>query len=339
MSTAPQETAAEFLRLAVPLMSRHQVPATPENYAVWYAYVSGDNPALREEIDRLVEQQTPFSDAVNTQLYRQFIADYDLGNVDKVKEGLHRILIEVGTSLSDAGQDADDFSGKLTALARESDAEQDAKHIRGLLETLITETRAMQDSARNMQANFESKTQAIEELQQELKRERERAITDPLTGLYNRLALIDRLQAVLGEFVDGAEPPSIIMLDIDRFKRINDTHGHLVGDRVIRFVAQAFKKNIKGKDCAARYGGEEFTILLPETPPNGARSVAQVILQTVAKAQLVRADNKQPLGQITISAGVAHYRRGEDIMDFIERADRALYQSKRDGRNRVSLAE
>ena len=80
-------------------------------------------------------------------------------------------------------------------------------------------------------------------------------------------------------------------------------------------------------------------MLLPETPSTGARSVAQAILTSVAKAQLVRADNKQPLGQITVSAGVAHYRRGEDIMDFIERADRALYQSKRDGRNRVSLAD
>jgi diguanylate cyclase len=339
MSTAPQETAAEFLRLTVPLMSRHQVPATPENYAVWYTYVSGDNPALKEEIDRLIGQEAAFSDAVNTELYRRFIAEYDLGNVDKVKDGLQRILFEVGSSLSDAGQDADRFSGTLTNLARDSEAQQDSKQIRGLLETLIVETRAMQDTARSMQANFESKTQEIEELQQELKRERERAITDPLTGLYNRLALIDRLQAVLGEFIEGAEPPSVVMLDIDHFKRINDTHGHLVGDRVIRFVAQALQKNIKGKDCAARYGGEEFTVLLPETPAAGARSVAQAILTSVAKAQLVRADNKQPLGQITISAGVAHYRRGEDIMDFIERADRALYQSKRDGRNRVSLAD
>jgi diguanylate cyclase len=133
-------------------------------------------------------------------------------------------------------------------------------------------------------------------------------------------------------------PPSLVMLDIDHFKSVNDTHGHLIGDRVIRFVAQVLEKNIKGKDTAARYGGEEFTVLLPETPATGAKSVAESIRKAVANAQLVRADNKKPLGQITISAGVATFAAGEDVMEFINRADQALYRSKNEGRNRVSVA-
>jgi diguanylate cyclase len=128
------------------------------------------------------------------------------------------------------------------------------------------------------------------------------------------------------------------MLDIDHFKAVNDTHGHLIGDRVIRFVAQVMQKNTKGQDTAARYGGEEFTLLLPGTPSAGAKSVAETIRAAVSKAQLVRADNKKPLGQITISAGVATFRKGEDIMEFINRADQALYRAKKEGRNRVSLA-
>ena len=107
---------------------------------------------------------------------------------------------------------------------------------------------------------------------------------------------------------------------------------------MIRFVAQVLQKNTKGKDTAARYGGEEFTVLLPGTPAVGARSVAEVIRKEVASAQLVRADNKQPLGQITISTGVATYQGESDLMDFIDRADRALYQSKNNGRNRTSVA-
>ena len=107
---------------------------------------------------------------------------------------------------------------------------------------------------------------------------------------------------------------------------------------MIRFVAQVLQKNIKGKDCASRYGGEEFTLLLPQTPATGARSVAETIRKSVAHAQLVRADNKAPLGQITVSAGVATFRRGEDIMDFIDRADQAMYRSKKAGRNQISVA-
>jgi len=332
------EAAAEYLRMTLPLMSRHQVPATPENYAIWYSYVSGDDPELKAEIDRLIGDQTPFTAALNTELYQQFIAEHDVSTIDKVREGLSQVLVEVSSSLADAGNDADAYSGTLDKFAEQADQQDGIAGVRGLLKALINETRSMQETARNMHANFESKTQEIEELQEELKRERKRAITDPLTGLFNRLALIDRLQAVLGEFVEGGEPPSMAMFDIDHFKNVNDTHGHLIGDRVIRFVAQALQKNIKGKDCAARYGGEEFIVLLPETPPQGARAVAENILKTISQAQLVRADSKKPLGQITVSAGVAHYRRGEDIMDFIERADRALYQSKTDGRNRVTVA-
>jgi diguanylate cyclase len=333
------ESAAEILRLTVPLMSRHGVPATPQNYATWYSYVSGDNPELKAEVDRLISDETAFSPAVNAQLYRQFVAEHDLENIEKVRDGLQQMLVEVGASLGSAGDDAAAFSGKLGEAVQEAGSAAEPQSLRGLLETLLSETREMQATARSMQANFESKTHEIEELQEELRRERHRAITDPLTGLFNRQALVDRLNAVLGEFAESDTPPSLVMLDIDHFKQVNDSHGHLIGDRVIRFVAQTLQKNIKGKDCAARYGGEEFTLLLPETPPAGARAVAENILKAVSQAQLVRADNKQPLGKITVSAGVAGYVRGEDIMDFIERADRALYQSKNDGRDRVTVAE
>jgi diguanylate cyclase len=136
-----------------------------------------------------------------------------------------------------------------------------------------------------------------------------------------------------------SKPPSLLMIDVDHFKAINDNHGHLIGDRVIRFVAQTVQKNIKGQDIAARYGGEEFTVLLPSTGTKGAEAVAEAIRIAVAGAQLVRADNKKPLGQITVSAGVATYQPGEDMMDLINRADQALYRAKNAGRNRTCLAE
>jgi diguanylate cyclase len=333
-----RQAAAERLRLTLPLLARHKVPATPQNYATWFTYVSGEDTALTAEIDRLIAEKVPFTAALNEQLYRRFVSDHDIDNVEKVRDELQQILVDVGSTLNEAGNDSSAYTEKLGEIAKQTRGDQGVA-IRSLLETLIVETRAMQETAHNMHANFEAKTQEIEELQEELKRERKRAITDPLTGLFNRLALIDRLHAVLGEFVDGGAPPSVIMLDIDHFKRINDTHGHLVGDRVIRFVAQSLQDNIKGKDCAARYGGEEFTVVLPETPSNGARSVAEAILKRVSQSQLVRADNKESLGRITLSAGVAQYERGEDVMDFIERADRALYESKHNGRNQVTVAE
>lgn len=329
------ETAAEYLRIAVPMMSRHNIPATPDNYATWYMHVSGENPELSADIDKLIAEKADFSVEVNTRLYRHHVAEHDLSNVDQIRADLNKILTEVGSTLSDAGDGARSFEGKLGGIASDFSEKQDLSEIRALLTTLVQETRQMQSATSAMQNNFESKSREIDDLQEQLQRERKRAITDPLTGLYNRFALIDQLTAAAGEANEG-EPLSLVMLDIDHFKPINDTHGHLIGDRVIRFVAQVLEKNTKGKDTAARYGGEEFTVLLPETPIQGAQAVAESIRKAVANAQLVRADNKKPLGQITISAGVATYRSEEDVMELISRADQALYRSKNDGRNRVT---
>jgi diguanylate cyclase len=333
------ETAAEYLRIAVPLMSRHRVPATPDNYATWYEYVSGRNQGLTSEIDRLIDAKADFTEAVNAKLYRQYVAEHDLSNIEQIRGNLNQLLGEIGATLHEAGDGARCFEGTLGGIADNFSKKTDLDDIRQLLKTLVKETRQMQSTTTAMQSSFEQKSREIEELQDQLQRERKRAITDPLTGLYNRAALIDELNTAISDMdEEGGQPPSLIMLDIDHFKSVNDTHGHLIGDRVIRFVAQVLQKNTKGKDTAARYGGEEFTVLLPGTPAVGAQSVAEVIRKAVASAQLVRADNKQPLGQITISAGVATYQGESDAMDFIDRADRALYQSKNNGRNRTTVA-
>jgi diguanylate cyclase len=333
----PPETAAEYLRLALPLMSQHRVPATPQNYAVWYGYVSGDKPELKAAIDRHLDAGEKFTAAVSEQLYREYIAEHDIAKVERVRKDLNAILMDVLASLNEAGHEANAFGDRIDGLVDRADHNPELSDIRNLLSALIEETRGMRAATDQMHSNFESKSKEIEELQQQLQRERQRAITDPLTGLFNRAALVDQLTAAVEEETGDTDvPAALIMIDIDHFKSINDNHGHLIGDRVIRFVAQVLQKNIKGKDCAARYGGEEFTVLLPETPAAGAVAVAETIRKAIAQAQLVRADNKAPLGQITVSAGVTSYQHGEDIMDFLNRADEAMYKSKREGRNRVS---
>lgn len=330
------EQAAELLRLSIPLMSRRHVPPTPENYAVWYHYAAGDKPDLNAEVDRLIREQRTFTAEINTQLYRQFVAEHDITRVDRVRAELQQILSEVGLALSTAGDNAGSFEGTLGGFVDLVSTKNDLRDIRSMLEGMLDSTRSMQSATKDMKTDFESKSHEIEELREQLERERQRAITDPLTGLYNRFALIERLEAALAAEEEDARP-SLIMLDIDHFKGVNDKHGHLVGDRVIRFVAQTVLSNIKGKDSAARYGGEEFTVLLPATTSAGAAAVAENIRTAVARAKLFKADNKEPLGQITLSAGVATHRHGEHIMDLINRADRALYRAKNEGRNRVCI--
>lgn len=332
------ETAAEMLRLTLPMMSRHGVPATPQNYAVWYLYATGEDSEVKQEIDRLLGQGERFTAAVNTRLYRKYIADHDLEKIEDVRGHLMALVAEVGGSLSAAGSDADQFAGTLDTFSHEIASTEDVHGIRVMLQELLVETREMRASNAVLQSSFEEKSKQIEQLQEELRAERERASTDPLTGLHNRISLLERIEEAIEE-TDGDPGPAVIMFDIDHFKTINDTHGHLIGDRVIRFVAKTLQQKTKGQDTAARFGGEEFTVLLPATPPVGAKAVAESIRKVVEAAQLVRADTKKPIGDITISAGITSYRKGDDAMEMLNRADQALYRSKNEGRNRSTLAD
>ncbi len=156
------------------------------------------------------------------------------------------------------------------------------------------------------------------------------AVTDGLTGLYNHRFIFERLEEETAKVSRYGRPLSLIMIDIDNFKRVNDTFGHRFGDEVIQSVSHAIMANIRKTDIAGRYGGEEFLVLLPETDVKAARVVAEKIRNTVS--QLRFAD---PHVSVTVSAGVAEAEKSETYESLINRADAKLYLAKRNGKNRV----
>lgn len=156
------------------------------------------------------------------------------------------------------------------------------------------------------------------------------AVTDGLTGLYNHRFIFERLEEEIAKVARYGRPLSIIMLDIDNFKQVNDTFGHRAGDEVILSVAHAIMASLRKTDVAGRYGGEEFLVLLPETDLKAAHIVAEKIRNTVALLQFETKDLA-----VTISAGVAEAEKGESFEALINRADAKLYTAKRNGKNRV----
>jgi diguanylate cyclase len=130
-----------------------------------------------------------------------------------------------------------------------------------------------------------------------------------------------------------------MIADIDHFKRVNDSYGHLVGDQVIRALAQVLQNCVKGRDIAARWGGEEFIVLLPETPGEGAVMLAEQFRTAFGKTRIKRGGKQQELNDtVTISIGVAQIGKGEQLEHAVDRADTALYQAKNGGRNCVRVA-
>lgn len=166
----------------------------------------------------------------------------------------------------------------------------------------------------------------------------EAAITDGLTGLHNRRYMESHLQTLAEQAATRSKPLALMILDIDHFKSINDTHGHDCGDDVLREFAVRIRKSIRGIDLACRYGGEEFVIVMPETDMHVAGMVAERLRRSIAGEPFSIDRGTKRIG-VTISIGLATLeRKGEPIADVLKRADVALYRAKHDGRNRVVSA-
>lgn len=185
-----------------------------------------------------------------------------------------------------------------------------------------------------MQANkqLQNHVKKIEQLRAEL---HELAIRDPLTGLYNRRYLSESLEREFSRAERELLPVSLLIMDIDHFKIINDTHGHLVGDKFLIAIADLLKNNSRGSDIACRYGGEEFILVLPGTETQAAYSRAEHFRTEFAQ---IRIPHEMKDLSITVSMGIASYPAHATIAeDLIVKADLALYQSKHNGRNRVTI--
>lgn len=161
------------------------------------------------------------------------------------------------------------------------------------------------------------------------------AVTDPLTLLFNRRYLMDRLDEQLARTVRYGTPVSLVMIDLDRFKQVNDTYGHPMGDEVLRNTSRLLRSEIRATDFAARFGGEELVLVLPQTDLEGASRLAEALRQKI-EAQVHRCG--EAFVRATASFGVAAAGPKDTSEALLHRADRALFEAKRAGRNRVVLA-
>ena len=164
------------------------------------------------------------------------------------------------------------------------------------------------------------------------------AMTDGLTGLFNRRWLEKKLWRLMQRYVRNNRPLCLVMVDVDHFKKFNDSQGHLAGDAALCAVGQALIQYLRPLDVAIRYGGEEFTVIFPETDTQGAKIAANRLRETISQMDIVGPDNKQ-LPRVTVSMGLAQMAMDDTPQTLIKRADAALYAAKENGRNRLEVAQ
>ena len=332
------EQSAELLRLALPQIARHGGHYYPSNYAVWYEYLAGGNLPLAEEINRRLETSKTLSQVDVEKLYDRHIETQKLHQVEKMQIGLGDLLLKLSDLASRSGEDATEYTRTL----QECEAELSKMDVQGglgqLVATLLTSTISMRTSADTLRKELDVTRSEVEGLRDQLGSLQNEAVTDPLTGLRNRRGFTRALEELSASDPEALGRCAIMIADIDHFKRVNDSYGHLFGDQVLRTAGQALKSVVKGRDIVARFGGEEFIILLPNTPESGAYTLAEQLRNTFARGRIRRANSDEYIDTVTISVGVAIPMPGESIEQVIERADKALYRAKQEGRNCVRIA-
>jgi diguanylate cyclase len=213
----------------------------------------------------------------------------------------------------------------------------EAEQVRVIVSLLVAENERMRRDSTELVKKLEDARKQVEVLRSSLNEAQEFVLQDPLTGVGNRRAFDATIRTVMADCTQKKMPLSLIICDIDHFKRVNDAFGHQVGDEIIKMFSRVIEAGVREGDTVIRYGGEEFAIILPMADQDAAKLVAERVRRVFEGKKLTIRETNQKVGQLTASFGVAQYRPGDDVDTLVQRADAKLYDAKSGGRNRVSV--
>ena len=328
-------TVTEIAKNVILNASVRSIPLTPENFYVWFEYFLGSNQELKTAIDEQIASEKGFSQEINERLYTEYLKGDKKEILDEVHKETHKIFQNIFRVTLSTNNLASDYSDKMEEYSNKLHDANDLTQMRNFIEDIIKDTNNMAESSRQLNQELEEATSQIQTLSKQLEETEKEVLLDALTKLNNRKAFDRKINDLCEKFDKNEGFFSVVMLDIDYFKKFNDQYGHQVGDEVLRIVGSHLKENLKGKDFPSRYGGEEFIVLLPNTKLDKAYIVAEQIRETISKKRLKIKKTGQALGNITVSVGVSEIREEDTAISVVERADSALYLSKDSGRNNV----
>src|SRR5882757_7341118 len=330
------ERTMAFCEIALGQIKALRQAATPRNYEIWYAYATGYQPSLNQKINETLQQSGGLSETDLEEIYETYLSPSRLTErLDKVGTEVMGEIEQVMAMIDAAAVSANSYTESLADMTEKLGNSKDREGLRTIVESLVQTAKEMEASNQKLEERLNASKQEIDQLQENLEVVRTESLTDPLTQLANRKFFDTTIEQAIEDARAKNEPLSLLMTDIDHFKNFNDSFGHLTGDQVLRLVAMSVKQNVKGLDTAARYGGEEFAVILPNTVLRSAITVADHVRRAVMTKELMKRSTGEHLGRVTISIGVATWRKNDTVASFIERADTCLYAAKRHGRNRV----
>lgn len=332
--------AYKVARTAMELMERHQVWPTALNFELWTHYVADPEGPLACELKRLLSSGEALTETVSEELAAVYLAKAKLNEqIRDAGDQLSKELSSVSAAIREAQKTNQSYGQTLAGASKGLTDATDAKALKTMVDELSAATRRVHRENKSLEKRLEESTTEVNRLRDHLEQVRRDATTDGLTNLANRKAFDEELDRACAEADSAGAILTLAVLDIDHFKGFNDTWGHQTGDQVIRYVASVIGRIGAPPRFAARYGGEEFAMIFPGEDARLVEACLEEIRHEVASRTLKRRSTNEDLGTVTISAGLAQRQVGEPALAAMERADNALYTSKRTGRNRVTNGE
>lgn len=332
--------AAEYLRQAVPLMVKYNIPPNPLNYALWYTYVSDRIPELNVQLDKTLTTYGTCPSMLSEQLFREHMIKDEIQGAEDIQASLIGLINDLHEHAGNTAEQTESFNSvleqSLDSLHKQEDGENSLP-LESVIHALSSHTKSISETTRLFQERMLEAQAEINALKEELNKTRQDARVDPLTNLFNRRAFDAELEQLAG--IKGSEVlSSFVLLDIDHFKRFNDTYGHLMGDKVLQYVGKLLKETCPEPMLPVRFGGEEFAILMPGTDKDTAATIAEQLRQKIQAIRIKQKKSGEVISSITASFGVSQLVSTETAEQLVERTDKALYQAKENGRNQVIIA-
>jgi diguanylate cyclase len=311
---------------------------TALNYELMIHAIQDPNGAIAKELKHYVVDGKGLPDHLSEQIAERYLPRLRYASELRLAgEELSSQINVISEAISKAQNNASEYDDALTSASRNLASPLDPAQLALVIEALSVSTRRIQQENAALESRLSQTTDEVKRLSASLEQVRRDSMTDALSNLPNRKALDDALIKTVREARANGQSLSFALIDIDHFKKFNDTWGHQAGDQVIRYVAATIGRSASAPRFAARYGGEEFAMLFPGEEGQSAVMAMDMMRNQISSNRLKRRSTSDDLGQVTVSVGVATLLPGETIDQFVERADAALYASKNAGRDRTTL--
>ena len=317
-------------------LNHHGLEVTGTTLAIAYGYLNGTDPRITQLIDRQIQARHPVTMEWLDEMLSQPEREDEVAVMVKLMERLEISIEDFGKTSKEARTATSEYSSALEAHVDELEQVSKAGVV---ISELAAIAKVMLKRTRMIEKQMVRNDAQTRNLRHRLDEARRTAEEDHLTGLPNRRAFEAYFEQEYREARASAQTLAVAFCDIDHFKLVNDTHGHDAGDRVIRLVAQSLAR-ISNDHChVARHGGEEFVVLFRNVALADAVASLDRLRQEMAERRLVNRANDLPFGQVTFSGGIADVFTFSDRRAALRAADAALYRAKREGRNRISVAD